>query len=77
MIFVLDLYSKQVRLIQPLFYCIPAGSNVQRLKSAEMEKHFHSVFQRKREREVTKRTFKFCNFNLDVCYTVVCGEKEL
>lgn len=36
LIFLLDLCSEEVRLIQSLFYCIPAGSNVQRLKSAEM-----------------------------------------
>lgn len=37
LIFLLALYSKRVRLIQPLFHSMPAGGNLQRLKSAEMK----------------------------------------
>lgn len=56
LIFLLDLYSKQVRFIHSLFYCMPAGSNLQRLKSAEMKKHFYSNTSEKEiEREKSQR----------------------
>lgn len=56
LIFLLDLYSKQVRLIHSLFYCMPAGSNLQRLKSAEMKKHIYSnISEQEIERERSQR----------------------
>lgn len=51
-IFLLDLYSKRVRLIQSPFYCMPAGSNLQRLKSAETKNHFYSNIQKKKFKEM-------------------------
>ena len=56
-IFLLDLCSKQVRLIKSLFCCMLARSNLQRLKSAEMEKHFYFSLSEKeigRERSQSK-----------------------
>lgn len=48
LIFLLDLYSKQVRVSQSLLYCMPAGSDLQTLKSAEMKKTFSFQYFRER-----------------------------
>lgn len=67
-IFLLDLYSKRVRLIQSLFYCVPAGSNLQRLKSAETKNHFYSNIQKKKLKEMNhkEKKIKYWNINLNV-----------
>lgn len=54
-IFPLDLYSKQVTLIQSLFYYMAAGGNLQRLKSAEMKNHFYSNIHREKLKETSHK----------------------
>lgn len=56
LIFLLGVFSKQVRLIQALFCYTLAGNNLQSLKPAEEKKHFYSnISEKEIERERSQR----------------------